>query len=198
MNQASTDSASPLWPIYYSDEWKAWRDPVCPDNLDPTALLLDRHVIGGHGGRRALLCDDLSLDYATLLAETCRHAGGLVAAGCEPESRVLFFATDSVEFVATWLGAVRAGLIPAMVSDAHKAHHLQYFLEDTAASTLYIDSEQLPKLLTIADNIPRTLRRIIVRGSCESLTGRWPRIALFDAESIRARGEAIRRALYGG
>lgn len=155
---------------YYASDWKRWRDPECPEYLDPTERLLDRHTKGARASATAILCDGRALDYRELLGEVCRAAHGLVAIGCTRESRILFFATDSVEYVATWLASVRSGLVPAVVSDAHKAHHLEYFLHDTAAATLYIDDEQLPKLEAIRDRLPDTLERVIVRESAETLS----------------------------
>ncbi len=43
----------------------------------------------------------------------------------EVGSRLLLFGTDSVEFIATWLGAVRAGIVPVGVSDSYKAPMLR-------------------------------------------------------------------------
>ncbi|MDO8300692.1 benzoate-CoA ligase family protein [Lacisediminimonas sp.] len=161
-------------PIYYTEDWKAWQDPTCPDYLDPTSNYLDRHANGPLAEKTALICDQDQLSYRALLEETCRFASGLAAAGCRRESRMLMFGSDSIEYIAAWLGAVRSGIVPVVVSDAHKDHHLKYFLEDTAASTLFIDEEQLPKLASIADQIPATLECILVRGSAAAIQGKVP------------------------
>ncbi len=183
----STVSSDDL-PIYYSKEWHSWKDPECPEFLDPTDWLLDRHAAGSLADKTALICDEDCLSYRELLEETCRFAGGLRAIGCTPESRVLFFATDSIEFTATWLAAVRAGLVPAVVSDAHKDHHLKYFLDDTAAATLFIDEEQLPKLASIAGQLPATLARIIVRGGASSIRDKIAGVPVFETAAVRAQG----------
>lgn len=186
MSMVSSDDL----PIFYSDDWRHWKDPDCPEFIDPTHWLLDRHAQGALREKTALICDDRRLSYRELLEETCRCAGGLAAIGCQRESRMLFFATDSVEFVAFWLGAVRAGVIPAMVSDAHKDHHLKYFLDDTAASTLYIDEEQLPKLANIAGALPATLTRILVRGSAAFIRGKVGGVEIQELSAVRDRGKS--------
>jgi len=175
-------------PVYYSEDWRRWKDPECPEFIDPTRWLLDRHAEGALAAKTALICDDRRLSYRELLEETCRFAAGLAAIGCQRESRMLFFATDSVEFVANWLGAVRAGLVPAMVSDAHKDHHLKYFLDDTAASTLYIDEAQLPKLASIAGALPVTLTRILVRGSAALIREKVRGVEIAELAAVRAMG----------
>lgn len=185
----STPSRDDL-PIFYSEDWRSWKEPECPEFIDPTHWLLDRQAAGALAEKTALVCDDRRLSYRELLAETCRFAGGFAAIGCARESRMLFFATDSVEYVASWLGAVRAGLVPVVVSDAHKDHHLKYFLEDTAAATLYIDEEQLPKLASIAGELPTTLSRILVRGSAELIRGKVGGAEIVALAELRAKGTA--------
>ncbi|MBI4294510.1 MAG: AMP-binding protein [Betaproteobacteria bacterium] len=178
------------FPIYYSEDWRHWKDPECAEYIDPTSRLLDRHAVGTLAGKAALICDDRPLTYRELLEETCRFAAGFAAIGCARESRMLFFATDSLEYVASWLGAVRGGVIPAVVSDAHKDHHLKYFLEDTAAATLFIDEEQLPKLASIAGELPATLSRILVRGSAALIRGKVSGAEVLELNAVRARGTA--------
>lgn len=175
-------------PIYYSEDWRCWKDPDSPEFIDPTGWLLDRHATGAHAGKTALICDERRLSYRELLEETCRYAGGLAAIGCERESRILFFATDSVEYVASWLGAVRGGRVPAVVSDAHKDHHLKYFLDDTAAATLFIDEAQLPKLASIAGKLPATLTRILVCGSAALIQGKVQGVEILETAAVRAKG----------
>jgi benzoate-CoA ligase len=80
-----------------------------------------------------------------------------------PEDRILLFGTDSLDYVTMWLGAVRAGAIPAVVSDLYKAQELLYFLRDTAARLLFIDAEQLG-LIEIAGELPASLQIVILRG----------------------------------
>ena len=81
-----------------------------------------------------------------------------------PENRILLFGTDSLDYVTMWLGAVRIGAVPAVVSDLYKAPDLLYFIRDTAARFLFIDAEQLGKLAEIAAVLPASLETIIVRG----------------------------------
>jgi len=148
----------------YGPEWRAYSDPEVPEYFNPTTVVLDRHAAGARAGHTALIVDDEGYSYAEVLRHVCRAANGLASLGIEPQTRLLMFATDSVEFVATWLGAIRAGIVPVVVSDAYKAPNLLYFLNDTACRSLYIDAEQLDKLREIAGNIPWTLKHVIVRG----------------------------------
>jgi len=85
------------------------------------------------------------------------------------------FGTDSLDYVATWLGAVRLGAIPVVVSDLYKQKDLLYFLTDTAVSALFIDSEQVQKLIEVAGDLPPSLKTILVRGEAGDLARHCPR-----------------------
>jgi benzoate-CoA ligase len=86
------------------------------------------------------------------------------------------FGTDSLDYVTFWLGAVRLGAVPVMISDLYKAKDLAYFLADTAVRLLFIDVEQVPKLLDIASQLPTSLTTILVRGDVSAdLAAQFPR-----------------------
>jgi len=150
--------------VIYTDDWKAFQDPEIPEYFNPTEIVLDKHMGTTTGKKTALICDDDSYSYEEFLGHVCRAANGLKTLNIETGSRILLFGTDSVEFLATWFGAVRAGIVPVVVSDAYKAENLLYFLRDTAAKTLFIDAEQTEKLAAISDDIPWTVANVVVRG----------------------------------
>ena len=151
----------------YTREWREWEDPEVPQFFNPTTYLLDKYVDAPAAQKIAIVVDDDQYDYERLLAKVCQVAHGLASLGLEPENRILLFGTDSIEFLTTWLGAVRCGVVPAVVSDTYKAPNLLYFLQDTAAKVLFIDEEQLPKLAQIRDDLPDTLKQVVVRGRAE-------------------------------
>jgi len=178
---------TPLDDKIYSEEWRAWRDPDVPDWIDPVGVLLDRHLGTPREAKTALVADGQRVSYGELAALVRRTAAGLAAVGLRPESRLLLFGTDSLDYVATWLAAVRLGAIPVVVSDLYKARDLHYFLVDTAVPLLFIDSEQLPKLIEIAGEVPPTLRTILVRGEGPpGLARHFPRQEVVDLRATLA------------
>ena len=152
----------------YGPDWRAWTDPDVAEEFAPTTLLLDRHLGSAVEHKTALIVDGEATSYGTLTKLVAAVSAGLRSIGVGPEHRILLFGTDSLDYVAMWLGTVRAGAIPAVVSDLYKAPDLLYFLRDTAVGTLFIDAEQLPKLVDIAAELPASLRTIIVRGDVEA------------------------------
>ncbi len=149
--------------LFYSDKWRAWQDPEPPEYFNPTTYLLDKHSGTAVAEKVGLIIDEDEYSFDDLLGETCRAANGLDALGLRRGERLLLFGTNSLEYLSIWLGAIRAGIIPVVVSDLYKAANLLYFLRDTAAQALFIDDEQLDKLHEIAADLPADLGQVIVR-----------------------------------
>ena len=175
----------------YSDEWRNWRDPDIPQWLDPVGWLIDRHLNTPVAAKAAIVCNDDAVTYAELADQVARYASALAGVGLAPEQRLLMFGTDSLEYVTLWLASVRLGAVPVVVSDLYKSKDLAYFLTDTAVRLLFIDAEQLPKLLDIADELPPSLATILVRGDIPAdLTARFPGRAVVALQSALSAGGA--------
>ncbi len=150
---------------FYSNDWHTWSDPSIPEYFNATTYLIDRHSAGSLARKRAIICDDEELTYTDLEHCVCRAAHGICDAGLRPDERLLMFASDSIEFIAMWLGAIRCGVVPVTVSDRYKAPLLEYFLWHTGAKGVFIDDDQLEKLADISDRLPESLEHVIVRGN---------------------------------
>lgn len=171
----------------YSSEWRAWRDPDVGEWIDPIEALIGRHCGTPVERKPAIIADGVAIDYGALAALIRRFSAGLSAIGLRPESRLLLFGTDSLDYVAAWLAALRCGVIPVVVSDLYKPSDLRYFLADTAACALFIDAEQVPKLMEIRATLPPSLRTVIVRGAgAAELSQNLPGLAIVDLREIAA------------
>jgi benzoate-CoA ligase len=154
----------------YSEGWQKWKDPEVPEYFNPTEYLLDRHMESQIERKCAITCDGAKITYRELLGKVNRVANAFMSLGLEPENRVLLFGNDSIAFLSTWIGALRCGLVPVVVSDLYKKDMLLYFLKDTASKALFIDEAQLAKLEGIKDSVPSTLKHIMVHGDAK---GQW-------------------------
>jgi benzoate-CoA ligase len=173
----------------YSAEWHSWRDPEIPDSIDPIGVLLGRHRSTLVETKAAIIADGQSVTYGELTKLIAQYSAGLGSIGLEPESRLLLFGTDSLDYVTTWLAAVRLGAVPVVVSDLYKARELLYFLADTAVRALFIDGEQVSKLVDVAREIPRSLKTIIVRGEVSfDLAHHFPHQRLINLQAMIATG----------
>ncbi|MBA2450899.1 MAG: benzoate-CoA ligase family protein, partial [Chloroflexi bacterium] len=98
--------------------------------------LLDRHVLEGRGDRPALRLDEGVITYDGLRVLVNRAGNALRDAGIEPEQRVALLLPDGVEFVATFLGAMKIGAVPVPLNTLAPPDQLAYFLEDSRARAL--------------------------------------------------------------
>src|SRR5207245_4266019 len=98
----------------YGHDWRDWVDPEVPDEIEPPALLLDRHLGTPVGHKTALIVDGEAITYEALAQLVAAVSAGLATRGVVPEDRILLFGTDSLDYVAMWLGAVRAGAVPPL------------------------------------------------------------------------------------
>jgi benzoate-CoA ligase len=175
----------------YSPDWRAWRDPDVPDWVDPIDTLIGRHLGTATDSKPAIIADGEPVNYRELARLIDGYAGALAATGLTPESRLLLFGTDSLDYVVSWLAAVRLGAVPVVVSDLYKAKDLLYFLTDTAVGALFIDAEQVPKLIEVAAEVPRTLKTIVVRGEVAELARHCPRQAVVGLKDVLAAPAAV-------
>ncbi len=173
----------------YPPDWRAWRDPEIPEFFNPVAVLFDRHLGTATADKPALLVDGAPTSYRDLDALVACAARGLQDLGLRAGERMLLFGTDSLEYIALWLGAVRAGIVPAVVSDLYKTKDLLYFLTDTDCRALFIDSEQLPKLQEIGADLPDGLATIIVRPPMAAPPAFGARAVVSAADVLAAAGE---------
>ncbi|HJO99980.1 MAG TPA: AMP-binding protein, partial [Acidimicrobiales bacterium] len=86
------------------------------DTFNACEWLLDRHITEGRGGHTAVRCQGESVSYAEVLELTEAVATGLRRLGLRPEERVALVMLDSVEYVATFLAALRIGAVPVLTN----------------------------------------------------------------------------------
>ncbi len=116
--------------------------------------LVDRHVNEGRGDVVAIRTGDQSVTYTDVLAQVERVATGLRAMGVRPEERVAMAMLDSVEFVATYLGAMRIGAIPVLTNPLLPGRDLGVIVADSRARILVISHERIASLDDIRAGAP--------------------------------------------
>jgi len=100
--------------------------------------LLDRHVEEGRGERLALTGMEGEFTYRQLHERVRSIAEGLRGLGILPEQRILMFMSDSPDFVALFLAALRIGAIPVPVSTMLREDGLAELLRDCRARVLAV------------------------------------------------------------
>ncbi|MEO8250773.1 MAG: class I adenylate-forming enzyme family protein [Burkholderiales bacterium] len=104
-------------------------------------------LIHGHAidepGRRALIEGERTIDYATLDSLMDRVASALQRDGFKVGDCVAVCASSSIEYVALFLGALRAGVAVAPLAPSATADSLVRMQADADAKLLFIDASTL-------------------------------------------------------
>ena len=91
-----------------------------PREYNAAVDLIDRNLSAGRGGKIAYIDDSGSCTYAQLAERVDRAASALRGLGIKREQRIAIAMLDSVDWVALFLGAIKAGIVP--VAAEHAAH----------------------------------------------------------------------------
>ncbi|MDD3654220.1 MAG: benzoate-CoA ligase family protein [Desulfotomaculaceae bacterium] len=140
------------------------RMPVIPDEFNITSYMLDRHLEEGRGNNIAIYYEDETYTYAQVAEGAARIGNALLNLGLERENRVLICLNDSPEFIMSLLGAMKAGIIPVLLSTMATARDYLYYLNDSRAKAMIIDEDIVPLILEVKDEI-KHLKHLIVRGN---------------------------------
>jgi long-chain acyl-CoA synthetase len=87
-----------------------------------------------------LVLEDAVLDAATLDARVDRVAAALQRDGVRPGDAVALCAENSIEWIAVFLGALRAGAVVAPLSPAVTGETLAKMIDDAEARVLFVDA----------------------------------------------------------
>jgi benzoate-CoA ligase family protein len=114
--------------------------------VNNSGTLVDRRLEAGHGEKVAIRYGDLQVTYAELHDRICRAGNVLEALGIGREDRVLMILDDSPTFVALFLGAMRAGAVPAPVSFLDTTENFAHYARDSYAKLTVAEDALLERL----------------------------------------------------
>jgi benzoate-CoA ligase len=138
------------------------------ETFNAAEWLVDRHVSSGGGERIAFYCQDRSMTYQGL-QDAVRAAGnGLARIGVRPGERVVLLVADEEAFPATFLGALRAGMIAVPVSTMLRPSEVAALVVDSGASALVL-SERYAGHLPEVEMMAPALRAAVVAGSPDAI-----------------------------
>ena len=109
--------------------------------------LLSRNLAAGRGEKVAIIDASGRHSYATLAERAGQVASMLVARGLGREDRLALVMLDSVDLVACFLGAIKAGVIPVPLNTRLAPRDYAYILEDCGASGLIVSAPLLDTVL---------------------------------------------------
>jgi benzoate-CoA ligase len=106
--------------------------------------LVGRNLAASRGGKIAYIDDAGACSYAELAERVERAANALVSMDIRREERIAIAMLDSVDWVALFLGAIKAGIVPVAMNTLLTPGDYEYQLRDSRARALFV-SEPLLK-----------------------------------------------------
>ena len=95
--------------------------------------LIERNLAAGRAAKIAYIDDAGRYSFAELAERVDRAANALTGLGLGMEDRVLLCALDSVDWVAAFLGAIKAGIVPLALNTLFTTEDYAAVLRDSRA-----------------------------------------------------------------
>lgn len=102
----------------------------------------------------AIIVADRTVAWSELERLIRAVAGGLVARGLQRGDRVAMLVGNSPEFVYTYFGILRAGLVAVPINTSYTAHEVTQLLEQSQAGLLVCDAGRRELALAAAGAVP--------------------------------------------
>ena len=134
-----------------------------PRAFNAASYFIDSHIEANRLDKIAIIDDEGRYSFGELCVRVNRAGNALKALGLQPESRVAMIMSDSIDFLAVFWGAIKAGLIPVPINTLLTSEHYGYILTDCRAQALVISSSLIDALGTSLD-APAYLQHVVISG----------------------------------
>ena len=138
-----------------------------PRDYNAAFDLVERNLAAGRANKRAFVDDAGEVSYGELAERVNRAANALTALGLRMEDRIVLAHLDSIDFVAVFLGAIKAGIVPVAVNTLLTTADYEYMLADSRAKALVVSEALMPAFSPLLDAEPARLpflQHVLVSG----------------------------------
>ena len=111
-----------------------------PREYNAAVDLVERNLAAGRGGKVAYIDDSGTTSFAQLAERVDRAANALRGLGIKREQRIAIAMLDSADWVALFLGAIKAGVVPVALNTLLTPADYEYQLNDSRARALFMSS----------------------------------------------------------
>ena len=103
---------------------------------------IDRHLDEGRIDKVAIITADEKVTYGELSERVNRAGNALLSLGVKPAERVLMVVKDCPEFIYTFFGAIKAGIVPVPVNTMMRVADYKYLIENSECRALPVGFRQ--------------------------------------------------------
>ena len=97
---------------------------------------IDRHLEEGRADKVAICTETEEVTYGQLAERVNRVGNVLLSLGLKPAERVLMVVKDCPEFIYTFFGAIKAGIVPVPVNTLMRVSDYKYLIENSECTAL--------------------------------------------------------------
>jgi len=137
-----------------------------PRDYNAAHDLIARNLLAGRASKLAYIDDHGAYTYQELATRVNRFANGITRLGVRMEQRVLLCLHDTIDFPVSFLGCIKAGVVPVAVNTLLTQSDLEYILNDSRAVVAIVSEPLLPIIESIRGRLQH-LWHVIVSGSTE-------------------------------
>lgn len=134
-----------------------------PRQYNAARDLMERNLSAGRGEKIAYIDDAGSCTYSELDKRSSRLGSALSSLGLQQEQRLFLCALDTIDWPVTFLGAIKAGVIPVAANTLLTQSDYDYMLRNSRAKVAVISPHFYDMFKTFVDEIP-TLETLIIAG----------------------------------
>lgn len=102
---------------------------------------IDRHLEEGRADKVAIVTAEEEVTYGQLAENVNRYGNALLDLGVKPKERALMVVKDCPEFIATFFGAIKAGIVPVPVNTMMRVSDYKYLIENSESAALIYSPE---------------------------------------------------------
>lgn len=125
-----------------------------PPVYNAASDLLGRNLTPAGSGRTYLRTPQRAWSYDELAHAADAAGAGLLGLGLERGDRVILITRDRPEFVSTFWGAIKAGLVPVPVAPMLSSSDLHFIFTDSEARALVCDASSALAAISAAEGTP--------------------------------------------
>ena len=125
-------------------------DLVFSENFNAAVPFIDRHLEDGRGTKPAIITEEITWTYEDLAVAVNQAGNCLQSMGLAKGDRLMMVVTDGPEFISTFFGSIKIGVVPIAVNTMLRVSDYSYLISDCSCKGL-VYSESLSNALLARD-----------------------------------------------
>ena len=163
-----------------------------PPKYNAAHDLIERNLAAGRAAKTAYIDDAGRCTFGELAERVNRAANALTQLGLGIDDRLMLCHLDTVDWVAVFLGAIKAGIVPIAVNTLLTPGDYEFMLNDSRAKALVVSEQLWPQFAPVLDRCPH-VKHVVVSGANAQGRPRLQDLLAASGHVIRDRADEPRR-----